>query len=108
MESIAFSALSRDQTRAEFRRYTDLELYRSGRTLRRLVEHSFDPPNPAFALKLEEVIAEWIERRHNRRAGRGVCLCHVPGDQPITATAQTWRGTIAKTYAGRYPRPGKD
>jgi hypothetical protein len=49
----------------------------------------YGQPNPAFAIKLQEAIEEWRDRRSMRMRGRRMCLCHIPGTALITPHAQT-------------------
>ena len=88
--SVAFTEPNRTAIRADLRRLTDGELAETGRMLRYLSDpaQQYGKPNPAFALQLEEAIAEWRERRATRADGLHFCLCHVPGTAPITAHAQ--------------------
>lgn len=94
--SVAFREIDH---RAQLRRYTDLELVISGRDLRslivnaRMVVSQDGQGAERWEARLANVIEEWRSRQARRSAGLGVCLCHVPGDQPITATAQTWRAS---------------
>jgi len=92
--SVAFSELNRGAVRAGLRRLTDAELADTGRILRRLSDpaQQYGQPNPDFALKLQDAIEEWQGRRSARAAGRGMCLCHIPGTAPITAHAQMLAG----------------
>src|SRR4051794_20775952 len=89
--SVAFGELTRSAVCNGLRRMTDRELAETGRLLRALSDpaQQYGHPNPAFALKLQLAIEEWQARRSRRKAGRVMCLCHVPGSALITPHAQT-------------------
>jgi hypothetical protein len=95
---------SEARRRRELRRYTDLELCVAGSSCRFLMSSG----RAIWRQQLQEVIDEWRYRQARRRAGIGLCLCHVPGDKPITATALTWRGSgHDRRLARQFPRLGR-
>jgi hypothetical protein len=96
--SVALCEIDRGRKQRELRQYTDLELIVSGRNLRKLIANakmvvSLDGDRgERWEAQLVDAIAEWRSRQAGRRAGN-LCLCHLPGDQAITGTAQTWRSS---------------
>jgi hypothetical protein len=58
-----------EQIRARIRKMSDLELRKYGRAARDLADpkKNYGPPNPSFALQLEEARAEW-RRRHPKKS----------------------------------------
>ena len=111
--SVAFREIDRATRRAQLRRFTDLELVIAGRDLRNLIASakmviSLDGDGgERWEAQLVDVIAEWRSRRALRSAGLGVCLCHAPGDTPMTGNARTWRASGYDRWMWRqlFPTP---
>jgi hypothetical protein len=98
--SIQLETFDRARHRQDLRRYTDLELILAGRQLRSLIANGKNIVSPlgdespdSWELEIEDAVAEWRTRQESRRAAMGVCLCHAPGSQAITARARMWKAS---------------
>jgi|SRR5215472_10891398 len=105
--SVRLEAFDRAHHQRELRRCTDTELILAGRQVRTLVANAKMIVSPnrespsVWHLRLEDVIAEWRARQASRRVGESVCLCHVPGSQPITPNAQMWQASGYDVWIAR-------
>jgi hypothetical protein len=110
--SIQLETFDRARHRQELRRYPDLELILAGRQLRSLIgngKHIVSPSGESpgcWELQTDDAVAEWRSRQESRRAGVGVCLCHAPGSQTITARARIGKRPVMKSGSRGNCEPG--